>query len=115
MSEYDVLVLGAGQAGLATAHALRGTAFRHLVLEAGDAVGGAWPQYYDSLTLFSPARFGLPGLSMTGDPGRYPSRDEAVAYLRAYAEHFEVPIRTRARRRGDLPRRPRLRGATYRA
>ena len=97
MSDYDVLVLGAGQAGLAAAHALRESGLQHLLLEAGDAVGGAWPHYYDSLTLFSPARFGsLPGLAMPGDPNRYPTRDETVAYLRAYADHFSVPVRTRA-------------------
>src|SRR5688500_10531858 len=97
MRDYDVLVLGAGQAGLATGHALRDTGLRHLLLEASGAVGGAWPHYYDSLALFSPARFGsLPGLPMSGDPGRYPTRDEAVAYLRSYADHFAVPVRTRA-------------------
>lgn len=96
MSDYDVLVIGAGQAGLAAAHALRVTGVSHLLLEAGDAVGGAWPHYYDSLTLFSPARFGLPGLTMQGNPARYPTRDETIAYLRAYADHFDVPVRTRA-------------------
>lgn len=97
MRDYDVLVLGAGQAGLATAHALRDTGLSHLLLEASDAVGGAWPHFYDSLTLFSPARFGsLPGLPMSGDPGRYPTRDEAVTYLRSYADHFAIPVRTRA-------------------
>ena len=98
MSEYDVLVIGAGQAGLATAHALRSTGLSHLVLEAGEQVGGSWPLFYDSLSLFSPARFcALPGLAMPGDPGRYPTRDEAVVYLRSYAEHFGVPVRTGAR------------------
>lgn len=98
MSHYDVLVIGAGQAGLATAHALRPTGLSHLVLEAGEQVGGSWPRFYDSLSLFSPARFcGLPGLPMPGDPRRYPTREEAVAYLRSYAEHFAVPVRTGAR------------------
>lgn len=98
MSDLDVLVIGAGQAGLATAHALRATRLSHLLLEAGDHAGGAWPHYYDSLTLFSPARFcSLPGLPMPGDPGRYPTRDEAVGYLRSYAEQLGAPVRTGAR------------------
>jgi len=98
MTDFDVLVIGAGQAGLATGHPLRGTGLRHLLLESGDMIGGSWPKYYDSLTLFSPARFcSLPGLPMPGDQRRYPTRDEAVAYLQAYAEHFAVPVRTAAR------------------
>lgn len=98
MNNVDVVVIGAGQAGLATSHALLETGLSHVVLESSDAAGGAWPRYYDSLTLFSPARYcELPGLHMSGDRSRYPSRDEAVAYLRRYAEHFELPIRTGAR------------------
>lgn len=98
MFDRDVLVIGAGQSGLASAHALRETGLSHLLLEAGDTAGGAWPHFYDSLTLFSPARFcSLPGLPMPGDPGRYPPRDEAVAYLRSYAEHIAAPVRTGAR------------------
>src|SRR5687767_3542243 len=100
----DVVVIGAGQAGLAASHALMDTGLHHVVLEASEAVGGSWPHYYDSLTLFSPARYcELPGLQMSGDRDRYPTRDEAVAYLRRYAEHFELPIRTRSRVVGVRP------------
>lgn len=95
MTDHDVLVVGAGQAGLATGHALRGTGLRHLVLDAGDRVGGSWSHYYESLTLFSPARFSsLPGLPFAGDPRRYPAGPEVGAYLRSYAEHFAIPVRT---------------------
>jgi putative flavoprotein involved in K+ transport len=98
MNEVDIVVIGAGQAGLATSHALIDSGLSHVVLDAGDAAGGAWSHFYDSLTLFSPARFcELPGLRMPGDRGRYPTRDETVAYLRRYAEHFELPVRTRTR------------------
>jgi putative flavoprotein involved in K+ transport len=97
-TNVDVVVIGAGQAGLAASHALMDTGLSHVVLEAGETTGGSWPHYYDSLTLFSPARYcELPGLQMSGDRGRYPTRDEAVTYLRRYAEHFELPIRTRSR------------------
>lgn len=97
-TNVDVVVIGAGQAGLAASHALMDTGLSHVVLEAGETAGGSWPHYYESLTLFSPARYcELPGLQMSGDRGRYPTRDEAVAYLRRYAEHFELPIRTRSR------------------
>ena len=98
MNDYDVVIVGGGQSGLAAGHALRDTGLRHVVLDASDAVGGAWSRYYDSLTLFSPARFcELPGLRFGGDRNRYPTRDEAVSYLRRYAEHFAVPVRHQAR------------------
>jgi putative flavoprotein involved in K+ transport len=66
-----------------------------VVLEAGPEPAGSWPHYYDSLTLFSPARYSsLPGLDFPGDPGHYPHRDEVVAYLRRYAAVFGADIRT---------------------
>ena len=98
MNSYDVVVIGGGQAGLASAHHLQEAGLSHIILEAGDQVGGSWPHYYDSLTLFSPARYcALPGLGLEGDPDRYPSRDEIVEYLRRYADHFGFAVRTGAR------------------
>jgi putative flavoprotein involved in K+ transport len=95
MSQYDVLVIGAGQAGLAAGHALKQTGLGFTLLEAAGQPGGSWPQYYDSLTLFSPAKYcALPGLPFPGDQARYPDRDEAARYLRDYAEHMQLPIRT---------------------
>ena len=63
------------------------------ILEARGEPGGSWPGYYDSLTLFSPARYsGLPGMPFPGSPERYPARDEVVGYLRGYAEAFGLPV-----------------------
>jgi putative flavoprotein involved in K+ transport len=91
----DTLVIGAGQSGLAAARALRSHGITPVVLEAGEAPTGSWPKYYDSLTLFSPARYSaLPGMPIPGDPDRYPHRDEVVAYLTAYAERLDADIRT---------------------
>ncbi|HWL35515.1 MAG TPA: NAD(P)/FAD-dependent oxidoreductase [Frankiaceae bacterium] len=105
MSQYDVVVIGAGQAGLAAGHALRDTGLGFTVLEAGEQPGGSWPRFYDSLTLFSPARYcALPGLRFPGDQARYPHRDEAASYLRQYAERMRLPIRTRSRVAAVRPR-----------
>ncbi|GAA1072803.1 flavin-containing monooxygenase [Nocardiopsis metallicus] len=94
MEEVPLTVIGAGQAGLATAWAANRRGVRPLVLETADLPGGSWPHHYDSLTLFSPARFsGLPGRAMPGDPGRYPLRDEVVAYLRDYASRLDADLR----------------------
>lgn len=90
---YDAIVIGAGQAGLATGYHLKQAGVRYVILEAAPQPGGSWPKYYDSLTLFSLARYSsLPGFPFPGDPDRYPRRDEVVSYLREYATRFELPI-----------------------
>lgn len=95
MNSHDAIVIGAGQSGLASAHALISRGLHPLVLEAGDEPAGSWPFYYDSLTLFSPARYSaLPGSPFPGDPERYPHRDEVVDYLRDYAKHLDADLRT---------------------
>lgn len=94
-TETDVVVIGAGQSGLAAARAVRAHGISPLVLEAGSEPIGSWPRYYDSLTVFSPARYsGLPGLAFPGDPDHYPHRDAVVSYLRHYATTIDADIRT---------------------
>lgn len=94
MTPLDLVIVGGGQAGLATAHTARTLGLRPLVLDASGRAGGSWPSYHDSLTLFSPARFSsLPGMPFPGHPDRYPRRDEVVAYLDAYARHLDAEIR----------------------
>lgn len=98
MEHADLIVIGAGQAGLATAAVAPRHGFTPLILEADKEPGGSWPHYYDSLTLFSPARYSaLPGRPFPGDPDRYPDRDEVVTYLRDYAARLDADIRTRTR------------------
>lgn len=99
MEHIEAVVIGGGQSGLAAADALREQGISPVILEASDGPGGSWPHYYDSLTLFSPARFSaLPGLPLGGgDLDRYPHRDEVVDYLARYAQRLDVEIRTRTR------------------
>jgi putative flavoprotein involved in K+ transport len=93
---HPVVVVGAGQSGLAAAGALRRLGQPVVVLEAGDRPAGSWPRYYDSLRLFSPAAFSaMPGLPFAGDPDRYPARDDVADYLEQYAATLDVDIRTR--------------------
>ncbi|MGW4897114.1 flavin-containing monooxygenase [Kitasatospora sp. NPDC004240] len=94
MEIVGAAVIGAGQSGLAAANALRAEGLTPVVLEASDQAAGSWPRYYDSLTLFSPARYAaLPGLPFGGDPDRYPHRDEVIAYLLRYADRIDAEIR----------------------
>ncbi|MGW5879935.1 flavin-containing monooxygenase [Nocardiopsis terrae] len=93
-AHVPLAVIGAGQSGLATVHATNRRGLRPLVLEASDRAGGSWPHHYDSLTLFSPARFSsLPGRPLPGEPDRYPVRDEVAAYLRDYAAGLDADVR----------------------
>lgn len=95
MERSDLIVVGAGQAGLASAHAAREAGLTAIVLEASELPAGSWRTYYDSLELFSPARYSsLPGRPFPGDPERYPTRDEVVDYLVAYADWLGADIRT---------------------
>jgi len=95
MTDVDALVIGGGQSGLAAAHALRQAGRAPVVLEAGAEPVGSWPSYYNSLTLFSPARFSaLPGMAFPGDPEHYPHRDEVIDYLRGCAKNLDADIRT---------------------
>ncbi len=88
-------MIGAGQAGLAAAHAVKAAGGVPVLLEAGERSTGSWARYYESLTLFSPARYSaLPGLAFDGDPERYPGRDEVVDYLARYADRLDVDVRT---------------------
>lgn len=96
---FDVAVIGGGQSGLATAHALPRRGLRPVVLEASGRAAGSWPRYHDSLTLFSPARYSsLPGMPFPGaERDRYPHRDEVVAHLTAQAGRLDAEIRTGCR------------------
>ncbi len=94
---YDAVIIGGGQAGLATGYRLQQAGQRFVILEGNNHPVGSWPRFYDSLSLNSPARYSaLPGLPFPGDPDHYPVRDEVVAYLEQYAHHFQLPVITGA-------------------
>jgi putative flavoprotein involved in K+ transport len=92
-SSCEVVVVGAGQAGLAMGYFLRSQGRRFVILERAGRIAPAWHGRWDSLTLFTPRRYsGLSGVAFPGDPDGYPTRDEVIAYLERYADTFEVPI-----------------------
>jgi putative flavoprotein involved in K+ transport len=98
VTDAPVVVIGAGQSGLAAAHALDKLSVPVVVLEAGDRPAGSWPRYYDSLRLFSPAAFSsMPGMPFPGHLERYPARDEVADYLERYAAYIPVEIQTNTR------------------
>ena len=90
----DVLVIGGGQAGLAAGHHLRRAGLRFAIVDANAAIGASWRARWDSLRLFTPARYNaLPGMPFPGDPGSLPGKDEVADYLAAYARRFELEVR----------------------
>jgi putative flavoprotein involved in K+ transport len=89
----DVMVVGAGQAGLAAGFHLQRTPLSHRLFDRAARVGDSWRRRYDSLVLFSTRAYcALPGLPMDGDPNGYPGKDEVAEYLDAYARTIDLPI-----------------------
>lgn len=92
--QFDVVVIGAGQAGLASGWHLKQQGLNFMLLDEQKRPGGNWCHYYDSLELFSPAVYSsLPGMPFPGTQGHYPNRDEVVGYLEQYADRFQLPVR----------------------
>jgi len=95
MGQGEVIIVGAGAAGLAAAGALKQRGIAAQLLEQDAAIGGTWARRYDRLHLHTiRALSGLPGLALPKGVSKYPSRDEYVAYLRDYARHFALDVRT---------------------
>jgi putative flavoprotein involved in K+ transport len=90
----DVIVVGGGQAGMAAGYYLSRAGIGFLILDAGSRAGEAWRQRWDTLELFTPARYSsLPGMRFPGSPGHYPGKDEVAGYMQAYASAFALPVR----------------------
>ena len=94
----DTVVIGGGQAGLAMGYYLALRNRDCIILDAENRVGDAWRQRWDSLRLFTPAKYdGLPGLPFGGDRLGFPAKDDVADYLEAYAAHFHLPVSTGVR------------------
>jgi putative flavoprotein involved in K+ transport len=90
-----VLVIGAGQAGLAIAWYLARRGVRYLLVDRNGEIGATWRSRWDSLRLFSPAQYdGLPGSSFPAAQDSYPGKDDVADFLAAYAERNAFPILT---------------------
>lgn len=92
---FETIVIGGGQAGLATGYQLARRGLPFVILDAGERVGDSWRDRWDSLRLFTPARYdSLPGMPFPAPASTYPSKDEIADYLESYATSFDLPIRT---------------------
>lgn len=97
----ETIVIGAGQAGLATGYHLAQHGMPFTILDAGERVGDGWRNRWDSLVLFTPARYSsLPGMPFPAEPDHFPTRLEMADYLESYTANFELPVQLGVRATG---------------
>lgn len=95
MSEhFNTVVIGGGQAGLAMGYHLSRLGQPFVILDDHARTGDSWRARWDSLRLFTPARYdALPGSRYPAPQWSYPGREEFADYLAGYAEEFSLPVR----------------------
>lgn len=94
----ETLIIGAGQAGLATGYHLKQLGREFLILDGNERIGDNWRCHWDSLRLFTPAKYdGLPGLPFPSDPWSFPGKNDVADYLEAYALEMDLPVRLQTR------------------
>jgi putative flavoprotein involved in K+ transport len=103
----NTVVIGAGQAGLSAGYHLQRRGVSFVILDAGKRIGDVWRRRWDSLRLFTPAKFaGLDGMRFPAPPNYFPTKDEMGDFLEAYARRYALPVRPgtrvdRVSRQGD--------------
>ncbi|MGH2529474.1 MAG: flavin-containing monooxygenase [Actinomycetota bacterium] len=91
---FDTVIIGGGQAGLAAGYHLAKRGLPFVILDASERIGDAWRNRWDSLRLFTPAKYdGLPGWRFPAPGWSFPTKDEMADYLEAYAAKFGLPVR----------------------
>jgi putative flavoprotein involved in K+ transport len=90
----ETLVVGCGQAGLAVGYHLAQRSLSFAIVDGNERIGDSWRKRWDSLRLFTPARYNaLPGMPFPGPAHAFSRKDEVADYLEAYATRFELPVR----------------------
>jgi putative flavoprotein involved in K+ transport len=95
----ETLIVGAGQAGLSTGYHLQSMSRPILIVDANERIGDNWRRHYDSLRLYTPAKYsGLPGMAFVAeDRWSYPVRDDVAEFLERYALQWDLPVRMSTR------------------
>jgi putative flavoprotein involved in K+ transport len=98
VKRIETLVIGGGQAGLSVGYHLAKRGMPFQIVDANEQVGDAWRQRWDSLRLFTPARYcSLPGLPFPARSDAFPTKGQMASYLDTYAKRFKLPIQTGAK------------------
>jgi len=96
--QFETVIIGGGQAGLSVGYHLARRDRRFVILDANQRIGDAWRTRWDSLRLFTPARYdGLPGWPFPAPAWSFPTKDQVADYLEGYAAHFQLPVQTGVR------------------
>jgi putative flavoprotein involved in K+ transport len=116
-TQIETVVIGAGQAGLATGYHLQRHGRPFVILDASSRIGENWRRLWDTLAPYSPAQYdSQPGLPFPAKKWTFPGKDQVGDYLETYARHFQPrppvgqatrlrqPPRTRRRRVHDRAR-----------
>lgn len=94
----QTIVIGGGQAGLSVGYHLARRGLPFVILDANERIGDSWRKRWDSLRLFTPARYdGLAGMPFPAPAFTFVTKDEMADYLEAYAARFALPVRTGVR------------------
>lgn len=97
-THIETVIIGAGQAGLATGRHLQRHGRDFVILDAADRIGDQWRRQWDTLRLYSPTKYdGLPGMAFPGRPWSFPGKDAVGDYLESYAAKFALPVKFRTR------------------
>ncbi|HEV8421319.1 MAG TPA: NAD(P)-binding domain-containing protein [Actinomycetota bacterium] len=95
---FETVIIGGGQAGLSTGYHLAKGGRPFVILDANERIGDSWRKRWDSLRVFTQARYdGLPGWAFPAPPRSFPTKEEVADYLEAYAARFDLPVRTGSR------------------
>lgn len=95
VKRIHTVVIGGGQAGLSVGYHLAKRGLPFLILDANHRVGDAWRNRWDSLRLFTPARYaGMPGFPFPARGDSFPTKDQMADYLESYAERFQLPVQS---------------------
>jgi putative flavoprotein involved in K+ transport len=95
---FETVIIGGGQAGLSVGYHLAKRGRMFAILDANERIGDSWRRRWDSLRVFTQARYdGLPGWSFPAPPRSFPTKEEVADYLEAYGARFDLPVRTASR------------------
>jgi len=95
---FETVIIGGGQAGLSVGYHLANRGRPFVILDANKRIGDSWRKRWDSLRVFTPARYnGLPGWAFPAPARSFPTKDEVADYLKSYAGRFNLPVRSGVR------------------
>jgi putative flavoprotein involved in K+ transport len=101
---FDTVIIGGGQAGLSVGYYVARLGQSFVILDEHERTGDCWRQRYDSLRLFSPAKYdSLPGMAFPASAYSFPTGRQMGDYLEGYAERMRLPVLTGVRVDGLWP------------